>query len=254
MFSTQARITLLIIYLSAMMPHAELSTAEVIKLKDGSILTGKIISKSDDYIVIRSDDGSITYPIATNRIRNISESSAPVNQAAPKAEAAASVSQPEIKKESESHLEKLKSFRKKRYEEEVLEAKKARGRVRIKFSNNRYGVVDAIINGKVKATLLVDTGCSVVLVSNNIARQLGIENTNDLENTYAVIADGSVVKQKAIVFSSVKVGYSELKDVKGAISTDAPMPGIDGLLGMSYLGNFHVKMNKDDDSITLEKY
>ena len=78
-----------------------------------------------------------------------------------------------------TRAEKLKEYRLEQYEEEVLAANQARGRVEIKFKDDRFGVVDALLNKKVNAALLVDTGASIVVISPGIAKALGLEDTSD---------------------------------------------------------------------------
>lgn len=154
----------------------------------------------------------------------------------------------------EARREKLKKYRLEKYEQEVLAAKKARGRIKIKFLKGRFGIVDALLNKKVNATLLVDSGASHVVITEAIAKRLGIEDLKDKPQVHAVLADGSITTGFCITLDSVKVGASEAKNVKATVAKSAPGTGLDGLLGMTFLKNFHVKMDAKENCLVLEKY
>ena len=158
----------------------------------------------------------------------------------------------EIKEKTRA--EKLREYQLERYEKEVLAAKKARGRIKIKFVKDRFGVIDAVLNGKVHATLLVDTGASIVVISDGIARQLDIKEEDKQAKIRLVLADGSTTTAIPIVLDSVQVGSSKIKDVRAAISETSPGTGIDGVLGMSFLSHFHVKLDAKENCLVLEKY
>jgi len=150
--------------------------------------------------------------------------------------------------------EETRKYQLERYEEQVLAAKRARGRIKIKFANNRFGVVEALLNGKVKAALLTDTGASMVVISRAVANWLELEGVDDGETINVVLADGSVTTATPVTLDSVKVGSSEVKNVRAAITETPPGAGLDGLLGMSYLRHFHVKLDAAENSLVLEKY
>ena len=153
-----------------------------------------------------------------------------------------------------TRAEKLKEYQLERYEKEVLAARKARGRIKIKFEGNRFGMVDAVLNGKTHASLLVDTGASLVVISRDVANRLGIEDMGDEARITVVLANGSTATAIPITLDSVEVGSSKVKNVQAAISETPPGAGIDGLLGMTYLSHFHVKMDAKENCLVLEKY
>ena len=102
--------------------------------------------------------------------------------------------------------------------------------------------------------MLVDSGASHVVISEEIARRLGIEDLEDKPTVHAVLADGSITTGFSITLDSVKVGDSEVKNVNTTVAKRPPGAGLDGLLGMTFLSHFHVKMDAKDSSLILEKY
>lgn len=128
-------------------------------------------------------------------------------------------------------------------------------RKEISFSKQKNGiVVGAVLNDKVKASLVVDTGASLVVISKRIADQLGVNENETNRTIELVLADGRKVTAQPVVFSTVDVAGSKVKNVMGAILKDAMDPDADGLLGMSFLSNFFVKIDANNNSLVLEKF
>jgi predicted aspartyl protease len=100
-------------------------------------------------------------------------------------------------------------------------------------------VVDALLNKKVSATLILDTGASLVVIKDSVAR----------------LADGRESTAKHTVLESVSVQGVEADNVDVAIlPEDANDPALkDGLLGMTYLKNFSFKIDQKNKKLTLEK-
>ena len=99
-----------------------------------------------------------------------------------------------------------------------------------------HWIVTALLDGRVKARLLVDTGASMVVISRAIADQLGAEavkrGTAELS-----VADGRKTNADILELPSVEVGRSRADRVITAVMPDA-LEGIDGLLGMTFLNRF----------------
>ncbi|MEE9500011.1 MAG: retropepsin-like aspartic protease [Candidatus Omnitrophota bacterium] len=227
------------------------ASAETIELKNGREIIGEIIQETEDVIVVSKHDGGFIYSISRDRIKAVRSSSPEEIEMYKLKKKAASMVDEEKEK---TKKEKLEQYRLERYEKEVLLAKKARGRIKIKFSKGRFGVVDALLNKKVTASLLVDSGASHVVISEAIARQLGIEDLEDKPTVHAVLADGSVTTGLSITLDSVKVGDSEVKNVNTTVSKRPPGAGLDGLLGMTFLSHFHLKLDAKENCLVLEKY
>jgi len=243
----------LFIFIALMLSY--LAFGETIEMRNGKKIVCKILKETEAAVLISKLDGSLTYVISKDRIKRIRKST----------DDEASQEKAEIKGiniSREEHItdedykakrEEIKKYRLQRYEQQVLSAKKARGRIKIEFSKGRFGVVDAELEGAVTAALLVDTGASMVVISRKIADQLGFDESRIEGKMHVVLADGSLTTAKRITLKSVIVGSSRVKNVEAAITED-PGSGIDGLLGMSFLKHFHVKMDAKDNCLVLEKY
>ncbi len=117
-------------------------------------------------------------------------------------------------------------------------------------------MVETLLNNKVKANLILDTGSSFILLSSNIANNLGINaNPSGGAIVEMVLADGRRIQAKRIILESVSVQGSEVKRVEAAIlfqNESGAVPG-DGLLGMSFLKNFNFKIDQKNNKLILEK-
>ena len=114
-------------------------------------------------------------------------------------------------------------------------------------------IVDVILEEHVSVRLIVDTGASIVIISNNVASRLGL-NDKDINTVIKIImADGSEAEAKPVILKSVKVGDAEVKNVQAAILDSKNIGGADGLLGMSFLSNFVIRVDSASNQLILEK-
>jgi len=117
-------------------------------------------------------------------------------------------------------------------------------------------IVETLLNNKVKANLILDTGSSFILLSSSIANNLGI-NADPSSGAIVemVLADGRKVQAKRIILESVSVQGSEVKKVEAAILSQNESGSVtgDGLLGMSFLKNFSFKIDQKNNKLILEK-
>ncbi|MBL7158038.1 MAG: retroviral-like aspartic protease family protein [Candidatus Omnitrophica bacterium] len=225
--------------------------ADTVELENGKVIVGAILSETESAVVISKQGGDFVYSISRERIRNIRKSTEGEIVRQRRAEQKTYLVD---KKVDEIKKGELDAYRKERYKTQVENAKKARGRIKIKFADGRFGVVDALINKNGTSKLLVDTGASMVVITRAAANRLGIEVVDDMGKISVVLADGSMTKAIPVVLDSVKVGHSEVKNVKAAISETSPGDGLDGLLGMTFLRYFHVKLDSNENCLVLEKY
>jgi predicted aspartyl protease len=69
-----------------------------------------------------------------------------------------------------------------------------------------------------------------------------------------ILADGSKVKAKPVILKSIKVGDAQLNNVQAAIIEKKGISEEDGLLGMSFLKNFLVRINTKENKLILEEF
>lgn len=125
----------------------------------------------------------------------------------------------------------------------------------IDFNKDGLGIiVEAVLEKKVKASLIVDTGASLTVISKEVADRLGL-NLTDKESTIAVtLADGSRIKAYPMILASVKVADLEVKNVKAAVLQNSQDTPEDGLLGMSFLENFVIRIDAKSNKLILEEF
>ncbi|OGX19080.1 MAG: hypothetical protein A3K83_02875 [Omnitrophica WOR_2 bacterium RBG_13_44_8b] len=137
----------------------------------------------------------------------------------------------------------------------------------VEFSDDSKSItLPVTLNKKVQATLILDTGASVIMLKKEFAKKLGVDLSEMGHNIQVVLADGRKTKARHIILESVKVQNVEAKDVDAAILIDEPtreneedferpastMPS-DGLLGMSFLKHFNFKIDHKEKKLILEK-
>lgn len=122
---------------------------------------------------------------------------------------------------------------------------------------NRSGlsiIVEAWLNNLVKVNLIVDTGASLVILSQEIIDKLGLDLKDEGSPMLVTLADGRKVKAKSVILKSVKVGEAEVKNVQAAVLEDKEVTDEDGLLGMSFLENFLVNIDVKANRLVLQNF
>ena len=121
---------------------------------------------------------------------------------------------------------------------------------------NRRGssiIVEALLNDLVKANLILDTGASLVVISPEIMDKLGLDIKKGVP-ILTTLADGRKVKAKLVILESIKVKGVEVKNVQAAVLENQETTTEDGLLGMSFLENFMLKIDAKDNKLILEEF
>jgi len=223
------------------------SFAETIELKSGKTIVGTIKQKTEDVVVVSKLGGDVVYSLSRDMIKSIRESTPEEMEYSREQEQAAYVTDKEKKKREPS------KYRMEQYEKELASARRARSAANIEFWQGRFGIVEAMINGKVSAKLRVDTGADLVLISEDIVRGLCVTEIPKSGRLRLVLADGKVVMGIPMVLKSVEVGNSKIESVRAAVIPEATYGKTDGLLGMSYLQHFNVKLDTQEKTLILER-
>jgi len=108
-------------------------------------------------------------------------------------------------------------------------------------------LVDAVVDGTMPVHLLLDTGAELTVLSTAIARSLAL-NLNEAAIMPLRSASG-VFFAPLVKVQSITVGNAAVDEVE-VIVHDAT-PGLDGLLGMSFLDNFLVTISGSDRRLIL---
>ena len=120
---------------------------------------------------------------------------------------------------------------------------------------NGHVLVDVLLEGNVKARLLLDTGSTLTFLSSNIADRLGLPEKGSREMIEAITSDGRKQKMALSSVKSLRAGAVEAHDVQVAIlpQTNDKMPYVDGLLGVSFLSRFNFKIDYQRNKLVLER-
>ncbi len=102
-------------------------------------------------------------------------------------------------------------------------------------------MAEVVLNGQVTAHLMVDTGASLVTLSKEIGERLGFGSFSDAPQIPFNTAGGQVW-MPMVALDTVRVGNAEVNIVEASLNDQ--MGDLDGLLGMSFLGDYRVEMDQ----------
>jgi clan AA aspartic protease (TIGR02281 family) len=120
-------------------------------------------------------------------------------------------------------------------------------------TDGRHAIVTARINNRVDARLLLDTGATMVQISEALARKLNLQ-LPDEPKLKVMLADGREAEVKPVIFDSVQVADARAERVGGIVSASELAGGIDGLLGMSFLQEFDLRLDGASQKLILKRF
>jgi len=239
-----------LLYAGISVTYAEKAGISVIKLKNKGRITGLIIEEDEQGVVV--DVGYGTVAISKNEIEAVER---PGGEAGGRLESewrghmeASTLSEEERKKETEKVRRRIQENR--RLKEEALEKARRAEEYRIPFKDSSKITVTAVLNDKVNTRLLVDTGANTVVIPMSVARELAEITAKRSQKVPARLADGSLREGSRILLSSVAVGGARAENVQ-AVAMEMPHGG--GLLGMSFLSRFHVRVDSKKNVLILKE-
>ncbi|HNW39309.1 MAG TPA: retropepsin-like aspartic protease [Candidatus Omnitrophota bacterium] len=209
------------------------AAADILYLKNGRSLEGIITKENDQEVSLSLGSGWVKF--SKDQIASIKKSSPEGTQLIKEGWA----------KEKEAQAART---------QELKELKEHEPKPVVLDKQNGQVTVEALLNKKVKARLVLDTGASFVALSSKIASSLGVDLAagDDIE---LILADGRKVNAKRIILSSLNVQGAEIENIEAAVlpSQQDSLLIQDGLLGMSFLKNFNFKVDQRDGKLILEK-
>ncbi|MFA5499768.1 MAG: retropepsin-like aspartic protease [Candidatus Omnitrophota bacterium] len=233
--------------------------ADTVYLNNGGIIDGVIEKEDKDSIEVNMGFGSATFD--KRQVKSVKRSSPEENNEK-------MVKWVEKKAELESKENEFEQARENRFSEayknwmDEQEQKKGREEgeskhIQVSRDERTKGIiVEALLNDKVKANLVLDTGASLVVLSKRIGEELGMDMAETKNGIMEFrLADGRRTKAKTIILDSVRIQDVELNKVMAAVLLDQINDPVlrDGLLGMSFLSQFNLKMDLKSMKMTLEK-
>ncbi len=235
-------------------PHAD---ADKIRFQNGGTIEG--IIKSEDDKTVEMDIGFGTITCAKGEIAGIGRSSpdelASLSEKWEKRKEELKASEADFERERQKRYEEYEKWIN---EEEAKRVKEESGEGKIDLRRDidtKSILVDALINDKVSTTLILDTGASILVLTKEKGLELGIDLTaakNDLATLQ--LAGNHRVTAKMVMLKSVRIKDIEVKDVlAGVLLEDAGVGLKDGLLGMTFLNRFNLKIDLKNMKMSLEK-
>jgi clan AA aspartic protease (TIGR02281 family) len=118
-------------------------------------------------------------------------------------------------------------------------------RVRVQRAGTSM-LVNVRLNNSVTAPFLIDTGASDVLVSEGVARQLGLDFGADARTKRYSTANG-IVEHPVVTLRTVSLGGATVENVPASVSPNMEV----GLLGLSFFNHFTYNIDAAAGIVTL---
>lgn len=116
----------------------------------------------------------------------------------------------------------------------------------------RNMILNVTINDKATGRFILDTGATHTVFSQALASRLGL-NLSGIKQVKSVLADGRYVFFTPVTLNTVAVGAAVEKNVEALVMPEPPGNGVDGLLGMTFLGNYMIQLNPKQNTVILNK-
>ena len=113
-------------------------------------------------------------------------------------------------------------------------------------------VIEAMLNGRTPAKLIVDTGATYTMISAATAKELAIEPNASARRLPIQTANG-MIQAPVTSLESINVGGVEMKNLAAVIHDALPNSQVAGLLGLNFLINFRMDIDIQKGLLHLEK-
>jgi predicted aspartyl protease len=132
--------------------------------------------------------------------------------------------------------------------------------VAIQTMQNRY-LVPVMLNGTHRATLLLDTGANITVLTPQLARRVGIDLPTGpgASKSKARVASGQEVEVSLVRVSSIMVGSARIDNLQVAVyeigvldNSETPPLTVDGFLGADFLSRFTMTIDPRAGKLTLQ--
>ena len=117
--------------------------------------------------------------------------------------------------------------------------------------SERILIVEASINQRGSGRYIVDTGATYCVISQDRAKELSLSGRKDGEKIRVATANG-VVEATLGEARRIDVGDAVARDVPVAVMAGDPVPGFDGLIGLSFLQRFKYSVDSAEHVLKLE--
>jgi clan AA aspartic protease (TIGR02281 family) len=112
-------------------------------------------------------------------------------------------------------------------------------------------LADVLINNKIHASLVVDTGSPEVMLTSSFIQKLGLD-LGQSNKGYVEVLNGKY-KAAEVSLDSIKLGGAQAQDVSATVLLEDSKGINDGLLGLSFLSKFHFTLDQAGQKLILKK-
>ena len=252
------------------------ASADTLRLKNGNTLDGFVESESADAVVFSVGYGSVTF--ARAEISSLERSGEKDSEkiwnewhARKKDDA---LRRPEEEKMIAERRERENREAAEAARQKILNAEYGPREVLVSTENGHFFIY-ALLNGKTRVRLILDSGASVVALPKRVADFIGVDITA-LKKQSAQMADGRIEECAQTVLESVEILTLDPADPSNPKHTGVVVQNVealfltrsndvvvqtrerlyipdDGLLGMSFLKHFGVRLDYGGKKIVFTK-
>lgn len=121
----------------------------------------------------------------------------------------------------------------------------------VKFSSVRGHIrIPVLLNGTLQADMLLDTGAGVTILTKEVAATLGLKINRSRSIALKTIAND--VRVPLARLDSIQFGELRKREFTVAVSDlNLGGGGFDGILGMDFLGDYDIRIDKEKNEIVL---
>ena len=115
-------------------------------------------------------------------------------------------------------------------------------------------VVSVELNGSRTAQLILDTGASHTILSEEIVRELALLPSDYRPDPVRLKTASGSVDAQVVQIDSMKIATAEVRNSAAAVHTVPDFPaGVDGLLGLSFLHQFEITLDSSKGELRLKR-
>ena len=118
--------------------------------------------------------------------------------------------------------------------------------------SDKFNLIAVVVNETVPATMIIDPRAEYAIISEELAQQLNIllsAQTSEVRFEFA----GTPYTAPLINLPSLKIGKLEVRNIPALLWDFSQYPGIDGVVGMTFLKHFQVEIKTDEQLVILTK-
>jgi clan AA aspartic protease (TIGR02281 family) len=113
-------------------------------------------------------------------------------------------------------------------------------------------IISATINQRASGRFMLDTGATYCVVSKDFASEANLSGRKDGRKVRMATASGQLVEVTVGEARRIDVGDAVAREVDVAVMDRDPVPGLQGIIGLSFLQHFKYSVDSKNDVLLLE--